>query len=134
MHIFEYLVTTCQPNYQNSVIDIIIEFSKNLDLSAINDIELEFLPKTIIKQIELSNIDSMIKVHLLSGLMNLDWWSDINLSDQDKSDISMLARKELFKLASQFTNLPSKSNPLKKERHAVFIGPQAVNPTAAVFA
>ncbi len=122
MHIFEYLVTTCQPNYKNSVLDIIIEFSNNLNLSAFDDIDLNFLPKKLIEQIKLANISSMIKVHLLSGLMNLDWWSDINLSDQNKSDISRLAREELFKVASQFTNLPSKSNQLKKEKHAVFIG------------
>ncbi len=122
MHIFEYLATTCQPNYKSSVLDIIIEFSQQLDLHAFDDIELNFLPTKIIEQIESSNIDPMIKVHLLSGLLNLDWWSDIDLSDQNKSDISRLARKELFKLASQFTNLPSKSNDLKKERHAVFVG------------
>jgi hypothetical protein len=122
MHVFEYLANTCQPNYKSSVLDIIIEFSQQLDLHAFDDIELKFLPTKIIEQIELSNIDPMIKVHLLSGLMNLDWWSDIDLSDQNKSDISRLARKELFKLASQFTNLPSKSNDLKKERHAVFVG------------
>jgi len=122
MHIFEYLATTCQPNYKDSVLDIIIEFSKNLDLNAFNGIELEFLPNLIITQIELSNIDPMVKVHLLSGLMNLDWWSDINLTDINKSDISKLARAELYKLASQFKYLPTKSNHLKKERHAVFVG------------
>lgn len=122
MHIFEYLVTTCQPNYKDSVVNIIIEFSNNLDLSVFEKIELDILPETIIEQIRISNLDELVKIHLLSGLMNLDWWSDLNLSDQNKADLSKVARGALFKVASSFTNIPLEPGERTKNRHAVFVG------------
>lgn len=122
MHIFEYLATTCQPNYKESVINIIIELSNNLDLAVFEKIELEILPEIIIEQIRISNLDELVKIHLLSGLMNLDWWSDLNLTDQNKADLSKVARSALFKVASSFTNIPLEPGKRTKNRHAVFVG------------
>jgi hypothetical protein len=85
-------------------------------------IELEILPETIIEQIRISNLDELVKIHLLSGLMNLDWWSDLNLSDQNKADLSKVARGALFKVASSFTNIPLEPGERTKNRHAVFVG------------
>jgi len=122
MHILEYLVKTCQPNYKDSVLNIVIELSNNLDLSAFDNIDLEMLPEIIIEQIRASNINDLLKIHLLSGLMNLDWWSDVKLTDKNKAELSKLSRFVLFKLASHFTNIPQESNKRTKGRHAVFVG------------
>lgn len=122
MHIFEYLVLNCQPNYKKSVINILIELSKTLDLNDFNDVDLEFLPGLIIDQIREAPIESLTKVHLLKGLLNLDWWTDINLSDQNKNELSKIARKELFQIASRLKNLSLKSEHNIKVRHAVFVG------------